>query len=77
MSITIVRPLTSITVTPKSGDIEQTVAVSHVQQQVTVKLDGSTGPQGPQGPQGPPGLAGSDAVDDPGDLTLFFNNALI
>lgn len=77
MSITIVRPLTSITVTPKQGDVEQKVVVSRVQQQVVLRRDGTSGPQGPQGPQGPMGPPGASAVEDPGDLTLWFNNALI
>ena len=33
---------------------------------------GDDGEQGPQGIQGPPGVA-----DDPGDLTLIFNNHII
>jgi hypothetical protein len=33
---------------------------------------GDDGEQGPQGIQGPPGIA-----DDPGDLTLLFDNKLI
>lgn len=31
------------------------------------------GPGGPPGPEGPPG----DGAQDPGDLTLIFNNKLI
>lgn len=35
-------------------------------------IPGQEGDQGPQGLQGPPGVA-----EDPGDLTLLFNNQLI
>lgn len=35
-------------------------------------IQGLSGPPGGQGPQGPPG-----PIIDPGDLTVYFDNALI
>lgn len=77
-SVSIVRPNTRITIGPEVEGEKRAVTVSRsAAQSITVKRDGSTGPAGPVGPQGPAGPPGSDAVEDPGDLTLWFNNALI
>lgn len=77
-AITIVRPITSITIGPEVEGEKRTVSVNRtVAPSITVKRDGSSGPAGPVGPQGPAGAPGSGAVEDPGDLTLWFNNALI
>lgn len=77
MKLTIVRPRHSIQITPSTDDAPRNVVVTKVEQQIVVKRDGARGLQGPEGPQGPAGPPGTSAVDDPGDLTLFFNNALI
>lgn len=77
MKITIVRPSHTINITPATDADAKKVVVTKVNKEIVVKRDGSrglTGPQGPQGQQGPPGIG---AVEDPGDLTLWFNNALI
>lgn len=77
MSINIVRPITSITITPVSDQGEQQVVVTRASPQIVIKRDGTSGPQGPQGPKGDQGPPGGGEADDPGDLTLIFNNALI
>lgn len=38
---------------------------------------GGPGPRGGDGPPGPQGADGSVFDGDPGDLTLWFNNALV
>ena len=76
--VTVVRPITRITIGPEVEGEKRAVTVTRsTPHSITVKRDGSTGPAGPVGPQGPAGPPGADAVEDPGDLTLWFNNALI
>lgn len=76
--ITVTRPITHLTIGPDADDQPRTVSITKSSSsRIVVKREGTSGPQGPQGPKGDQGPPGSSAVDDPGDLTLFFNNALI
>ena len=76
-AVTVSRPTVSLTIGPRISDEPRPITVLTTAASVTVNRDGMRGPAGQRGPEGPPGPPGSDAVTDPGDLTLFFNNALI
>ena len=62
--ITIRRPSTSITIRPGENADTPQIVVSRQAPQITVKRDGSAGPQGPQGPAGVPGRDGAAQIPE-------------